>query len=156
MKLCFQSQNICYNIINFFSGDHYLVSYTIASLATKKLNSKEKYFNEKNKVARYLEQKMDVQGPTIKKILLTYMSLPRETKTKNAKLLSSCIRNVQNQWNRIHWKQNAVNSLRTPRPPRCSTRIMGDDVSLRSCSSFQGRIMEWNFKKAANSSIAVC
>ena len=67
MKLCFQSQNICYNIINFFSSDHYLVSYTIASLATEKLNSKEKYFNEKSKVARYLEQKMDVQGPTIKK-----------------------------------------------------------------------------------------
>ena len=66
MKLCFQSQNICHNKINFFSSDHYLVSYTIASLATDKLNSKEKYFNEKNKVARYLEQKMDVQGPTIK------------------------------------------------------------------------------------------
>ena len=137
--------NICHNKINFFSSDHYLVSYTIASLATEKLNSKEKYFNEKNKVAH-----------NKKKILLTYMSLPRETKTKNAKLLSSCVRNVQNQWNRIHWKQNVVNSLRTPRPPRCSTRIMGDGVSLRSCSSFQGRIMEWNFKKAANSSIAVC
>ena len=65
--MCFQSQNICHNKINFFSSDHYLVSYTIASLATEKLNSKEKYFNEKNKVARYFEQKMDVQGPTIKK-----------------------------------------------------------------------------------------
>ena len=46
--MCFQSQNICHNKINFFSSDHYLVSFTIASLATEKLNSKEKYFKEKS------------------------------------------------------------------------------------------------------------